>query len=504
MTIKTPVRMISMALLFCLLFSLVGCGGGNASLSGGSATTNPNVTSVLDNTSGGAGVSISAQDETKLDVPFDELSDQDKVYRLMDLYPLMFNGIGPKFYASRRSVNKGVDNVPQKDNPADYVLGHSGGSMSSPYFINLIESTTANAEMMGFTVLTQLNAGNAELRYQQLDAFITQGVDGLMCSADPTTSEPYFRRAAEAGIPVIATSAQAMRPDNPVITNFLGGGLVMGFLVGEYMANYMVTEAVQFRPEFAEPGYVFQIGHILMGISGGESQSRNAGFYAGFLYKLAEIDGKPYPNKYAAIVDGGLHWQRIIDTGKYNPSTGPEGWRINTRGYGDGRSADAPGGQAGAQDLLVAHPDIDVLAIDCDPLFPGIEVVMAQNNIVPGKDMFVCANADGINYGMEMIMEGKMVAIANNSSDHNAWAMASCMRDIFLDRRDMNNIIPNSYNPTVAITIHNVDQYYVHGRQIALGIPFQLEDIDDYNERMKTVQEVGDPFYYPGYYILND
>ena len=501
---KILTRTISIALLFCLLFSLVGCGGGNASLSGGSATTNPNVTSVLDSTGTGAGVSTSAQDAALVDVPFDQLSDQDKVYRLIDLYPLMFNGLGPKVAADRRSVQKGLDYVPLRDKPSDYTIGFSGGSMSSPYFINLIESTAANAENFGFTVLTQLNAGNTELRYQQMDAFITQGVDGLMCHGDPTTSEPYFRRAAEAGIPVIATSAQAMRADNPVVSNILAGAFVSGFLVGEYAGEYMVNTASKIKPQYADPNYVFQIGHVTFGISAGDSQSRNAGFYSGFLYKIAEIDGNPYPNKYAAIVDGALHWQRIIDTGKYDPSKGPEGWRFNTRGYGQGTGADAPGGQTGAQDLLVAHPDIDIMVIDTDTMYPGAEVVLQQNNIVPGKDLWIVAAADGTPYGMEMLLKDEFIAIGNNSSDMNAWGMAACMRSIFLDRRDMNNIIANTFTPTVAITKENIDTYYDRNRIIARGIAYELEDVDAYNDRMKKVQEVGDPFYYPGYFIMND
>ncbi|MCL1849707.1 MAG: substrate-binding domain-containing protein [Clostridiales bacterium] len=504
MTRKRLSRSVAIALLFGLLFSLAGCGGGNASLSGGSATTNPNVTSVLDSTAAGAGVSTNAQDKELMDVPFEELSDMDKVYRLMDLYPLMFNGLGPKVADSRRNINKGLNNVPLKDKPSDYVIGYSGGSMNSPYFINLIESTAANAEMFGFTVLTQLNGGNAELRYQQLDSFITQGVDGIMGGGDPTTSEPYFRRAVEAGIPVIATSSQMMRADNPVVSNILASAFVSGFLVGEYAAEYMVYEASKVRPEFAEPDYVFQIGHVVFGISGGDSQSRSAGFYSGFLYGLAEIDGHPYPNKYAAIVDGSLHWQRIIDTGKYDPSKGPEGWRFNTRGYGNGAAADAPGGQLGAQDLLVAHPDIDMLLLDTDTMYPGAEVVIQQNGLVPGKDLWMVAAADGTPYGMELIKKDEFIAIGNNSSDMNAWGMAATMRSIFLDRRDMNNIIANTFTPTVAITKKNLDTYYIEGRIIAKGIAYELEDVDDYNKRMDIVREKGDPFYYPGYFILND
>ena|GEM_PF-1340015 len=501
---KTPARLISIALLSFLLFSLVGCGGGNASLSGGSATSNPNVTSVLDNPSGSVGVAIGAQDAEKVDIPFDQLSDQDKVYRLMDLYPLAFNGIGPKVMTDRRSINKGLNNVPQKDKPSDYVIGFSGGAASAPYFINLIESTAATAEAFGFTVLTQLNAGNAELRYQQLDAFITQQVDGLMCHGDPTTSEPYFRRAAEAGIPVVACSAQAMRADNPVVTNFLSSALVSGFMLGEYACEYLTEIASKVRPEFADPNYVFQIGHITMAISTGESQSRNGGFYSGFLYKLAQYDGNPYPNKYAAIVDGVLHWQRIIETGKYDPSKGPEGWRFTTRGYGQGSGVDAPGGQAGAQDICVAHPDIDILTMDADAMYPGVEVVLKQNNIVPGKDVWLVAAADGVPYSWEYIKNDVIIGVGNNTSDMSAWGMAACMRAIFLDRRDMNNTIPNTFAPTVIITKKNCDQYYEEGRIMCKGIAYEVEDVEDYNARMKLVEEKGDPFYFPGYFIMNE
>jgi ribose transport system substrate-binding protein len=262
-------------------------------------------------------------------------------------------------------------------------------------------------------------------------------------------------------------------------------------------------------PQFSAHDYVFQTGHALMGIGSGESQSRNAGFFAGFLYYLAQYDGHPYENKWAALVDGATLWTKIIDEGKFNASLDTStkfsfgNVRINIRGYGNG-SADAPGGQAACQDLLVAHPDIDILTFDCDPAFPGGEVIMAQNGLVPGENVWIACMADGANYGLEKIISGGIIAIAHNSSDQNAYGMASCMRDIFLTRRDMDNIIPNTYTPTVAITLENVYDYYVPGRLIAKGIPFELEDIDDYNARMKIAVEIGDPFYAPGYYISSE
>ena len=278
---KSIHKLVVYALVTMMLFSLVACGGGSGSLSGGRASSNPNVTTMVEasstssseddtaseGTGSTAGVSIGAEDVDLANVAWEDLSDQDKVYRMIDTNPLMFNGIGPKEFASRRHINKGLSNIPQKDDPLEYVIGFSGGSMSSPYFINLIESTAANTEAFGFTVQTQLNGGNAELRYQQLDAFITQGVNGIMAQgAPPAECEPYFKRAVEAGIPCVSTSSQATRPDNSVITNSISCSFVAGFLVGEYAAHYMVNVASEIRPELADPDYVFQIGHVVFSI----------------------------------------------------------------------------------------------------------------------------------------------------------------------------------------------------------------------------------------------
>lgn len=506
---KMVTKVFSCILVICMLTSLAACGGGSGGLSGGNASNNPNVTTMDGGGAAGTsstGYGIGAQDQSKVDVAWDDLSSMDKVYRLMDQYPLMFNGFGPQQYADRSGVNKGLGNIQKKDK---YVLGHSGNAMNSPYFINLIEGTTAQAEAYGFEVITQLTGGNTEMRYQQIDSFITQGVDGLMINGDPSSDEPYFRRCAEAGIPVVVASAQMMMADNPVVTNLLCSGFVAGFFVGEYLAEYMVK-----LPQFSANDYIFQFGHATFSLSFGDSQSRNCGTYAGFLYYLAKYDGKPYPDKWSAIVDGATIWVKVIDEGKYNVANdkntkwlfeGGEAPRINIRGYGMG-TPDSPGGQQAVQDLIVAHPDIDICLFDTDTMFPGGEVVLNQNGKYPGKNIWVAAAADGTPYGMEKIKNGEIVAIGNNSSLMNAYGMATVMRDIYMGGKanEMNNAIPNTYTPTVAITIENVDDYYDPNMTIAKGIPFEVETIDEYNARMKIALEKNDPFYYPGFWISNE
>ena len=459
---KVLKKSVMVILVAMLLFSMVSCGGSGGSSSGGSGGGGGG--------GGGGGTSAPA-----------EKSYRDQVYDLIADTPIAFNGIGPKHYDSRANVQKGLPR--DKKDPKDVTLGFSAGNMSSPYFITLIETTQQECEKLGFNVILQLNNNNQELTFQQLDSFIAQGVDAIIHHGDPTSSVPYYKRAAEAGIPVVCTSAQAMADDNPAITNILASAFIAGFYVGEYAAGYLI-------PDIFPIDHVFNWGAVSFGIATGDAQSRNAGAISGFLYKRAQLEGKPYPNKWAAIVDGYKLWRKWADEGKLDASAD---FRIDFRGYGVGDFPDIQGGQKGAADLFVAHPEIEILQIDTDTMFPGVEVVMKQYNLVPGKDTYIICGADGTAYGLEALKDDRIIAIANNSSSMNGLGMASCMKAIFVDGRDMNNIVANSYTPTIAITKKNADEFIPpgSGRDLALGIPWELTDIDDYNA---TIDENAEPF----------
>ena len=473
---KTFTKVFACLLVISMLFSLAACGGGTQATKAPTAapTVAPTVAPTADpdadadpdaNTQDGDAISAAARD---------------KVYELLKQYPISFNGLGPLHIDDRKDVNKGLPR--EKKDPADVTIGFSAGSMSSPYFVNLIEGTQREAKDAGFNIILQLNNGNTELAYQQMDAFISQGLDMIVAVTDPTTADPVFRRAVEAGIPCMATSAQAMGGGNAVITNILGAGLVAGFAVGDYTARYLYDKFPK--------DHVFNMGTVIFTLGNGETQSRNTGFYSGFLYALAELDGNPYPSKWPAIVDGFGCWLKLSEEGIYDASQ--DGFRINLRGYGSGNTADAPGGQLGCSDLIVAHPEIEVLTFDACTMFPGAEPVLKQNGKTPGEDIYIACAADGSPYAMECIKEGRIIAVGNNSSSMNAYGLISAARAIFIEGRDMNNIVPNTYTPTTAITAENLDQFYDPDLPMAKGIPYELEDIDDYNLRMSDAG--GDPF----------
>ena len=476
---KVLTKALAAILVICMLFSLAACGGGATATKAPTAAPTVAPTAAPD-AGDDADDADDADPPSEDDVAAQIAADKARVFELREINPLAFNGLGPLHYESRADIGKGLPR--EKKDPADVILGFSAGSMSSPYFANLIENTEREAKKAGFNIITQLNNGNRELAYEQMDAFIAQGVDMLVAQTDPTNADPVFRRAVEKGIPVIATSAQPMGSSNVVITNILSSGMIAGFYVGDYTARYLYDKFPK--------DHVFQIGAVVFSIATGDSQSRNTGFYSGFLYALAELDGHPYTSKWGAIVDGYNCWDNLATKGIYDATK--DGFRIDLRGYGNGNTSDAPGGQLGTSDLIVAHPEIEIMTFDCDPMFPGGEIVLQQNNKTPGEDIYIACMADGTPYGMESIKNGKIVAIGNNSSSMNSYGMIAAARAIFIDGIDMNNIIPNTYTPTVAITPENVDEYFDPDRPMALGMDWELENIDDYNARMAA--GTGEPF----------
>ncbi len=124
-------------------------------------------------------------------------------------------------------------------------------------------------------------------------------------------------------------------------------------------------------------------------------------------------------------------------------------------------------------------------------MWPGVEVVLKQNSLTAGTDLYVVCAADGTKEGMEAIKDGSLLAIANNSSSMNAIGMATIVRNLFLDDKDMNNIVPNTYTPTVAITKENVDEFYDPEKDLAGGLDYELQTVDQYNS---SVSDTAPPF----------
>jgi len=437
-------RIISCILLICLVFALTACGGGKKSLA--------------------------PEAEAEDDRPA-----RDKVYEIIEEYPIAFNGIPPKQLPDRTNLVKGLP--VEKKGPADITVAYSTHTISSPYFVNMLHQLEEKCKTEGYNFIYQVSNSDTERSIQQIEAYISQGVDIILANGDVQALSPTFKKAAETGIPVVSTSAQPVSSETNVITNILAGSYKAGWHVGEYVAR-----------QIYEPGKVLKVGFVVIRFGLGDTESRGNGFVSGYLYAAREIDGNPYPSKWDAMLDGYNIWSKFSASGKLDASD----VGLNLVGYGQSPGApDAPGGQGAANDLVTANQDMDLLYVECDPMWPGVEVVLKQFNIKPGEDMLVACAADGTAYGMEAIKRGEIMAIGNNSSSMNSLGMMTIVRNLFIDGKDMNNIMPNTYTPTLAITKENLDKFYDPSKPLAAGMDYELQTVDEYNA---SVSDTADPF----------
>lgn len=98
--------------------------------------------------------------------------------------------------------------------------------MSNPFFSAMDAGARRAAEEIG----AELNVQDAQLdltaQYNQIDAFIQQGVDLIVVSAvDGEGIEPAITKAKEAGIIVIAVDTPATGADAVIMTNAVQAGM---------------------------------------------------------------------------------------------------------------------------------------------------------------------------------------------------------------------------------------------------------------------------------------
>lgn len=377
---------------------------------------------------------------------------------------LPLSGIQPVKLQSREHIYKAVP-VEQK---SDVTIGWAAASLGSTFFVNMVGSAEDTAKKYGYTLLYENANFNVQTQSTHIETFVTKKVDVIVLNAVHIASSLQdIKRAVDAGIPIIVTGPTQTPEDFPVVTTLLMNSFQLGFKSGEYAAEKLY-----------KPGEVLDVGFAIAQVGmAADSESTSCGFISGLLYKSAEIAGNPYPSIYDAMLEGYYAWLDVRDKGKLNLSE--KGF--NFVGYGSGGSPDPQGGQKASSDLLTAHPDMDLLFVETDPMFPGVEAEIKSHNMVPGKDIFLISAADGLKAAMDAIKDGRLMATGYNSPFIYGTAIVELIHDMFEENRDVNNLVANAYIPATTITPENVDEFYDPNLDVAKPITFEIPTVDEYN-----------------------
>jgi ribose transport system substrate-binding protein len=216
---------------------------------------------------------------------------------------------------------------------------------------------------------------------------------------------------------------------------------------------------------------------VITTLSYADSNSRPCGWISGYLYEKAVIEGKPYASIYDAYWDGYNCWETVKNSGKGDFTD--KG--LNILGLAQGGGTSPENGQRASSDLLIAHPNMDVLWVEMDSMALGALQELRQHNMVPGPDIKVVTCADGTRESLELIKAGTIMATATNIPYYNGKGIIDLIHKIFEQGYDGNNLTSTSFTPTECVNAQNVDKFYDPNDPFAKVGAWEPITIEEYN-----------------------
>ncbi|WP_298782332.1 substrate-binding domain-containing protein [uncultured Polaribacter sp.] len=235
-------------------------------------------------------------------------------------------------------------------------IGYATPSLNAPYYQALLQSIKASTEKNGMTFLSADGQNDINKQIAAVEDLITKGVDALLLNPkDPDALVGVTKVAKAAGIPVFIIDS-SIDPSADFVTTIQSNNRANGALAGEWLAK--------------------KFGNKKMNIA---LLSGNAGNPVGRTRKQGLLEG--------------ITEEQLRTQGKINLD-------VRTQMYTEWSYA---GGLKAMEDVLVAHPDINVVITESDVCVLGAIKAIAQ----AGKtdDILIVAGADGQKEAIKYIMD---------------------------------------------------------------------------------------------------
>ncbi|MHC4152642.1 MAG: substrate-binding domain-containing protein [Planctomycetota bacterium] len=290
----------------------------------------------------------------------------------------------------------------------DIKIGVSMYTLGAPYFVAQFETLKSEAERLGLGFAGTNARDDMMVQLSQVEDLLAQGIDLLIFNPkDPQGSIPATKMATEAGVPVIVIDS-SIDTKADFVTTVQSNNRANGILIGEWLVKQMDGEPIKMA--------------LLSGVPGNP---------VGFTRRNGVFTG---------IIEGLLRTKNRTD------------WEIVTQGWGDWYQE---GGLQAMEDIIVAHPEINVMLAENDSMALG--AIKAIKEAGREDDILVLACADGQKEALALIKEGKYGATGMN----NPGFIAKTAIDIGIRYLKGERGFPQkSYTTAVCLTKENVDEYY--------------------------------------------
>ncbi len=292
---------------------------------------------------------------------------------------------------------------------ADCSVGISMNTLNAPYFAAQMQAAQDQAKKAGCAVTSADGQASMTKQIGDIEDMVAKGINLLIINPrDPEGLVPAVNAAAKAGVKVVVMDS-GLDPKANYVTLVQSSNDRNGFLVGQWIAKQMAGKPMKIALISGDKGNVV-------------GQERRLGVFRG-------------------IVEG-----QLVNDGKV-------GFEVVGQGWGAWNN---DGGLKAMEDILTAHPDVNVVLGENDSMVLGARKALEATGKT--KDVLLVAAADGQKEALQMIKEGSYGATGLNDPD----LVARTAVDVGLKALDgkLSADFPKlDYTTPAVITKDNVDKY---------------------------------------------
>lgn len=324
---------------------------------------------------------------------------------VLALFVLMHTGCLPKEEKKKQEVDDKEQQYISKKDLSGIKVGYCTPTLDGPFYVALEEAVKRSVRTFGMQYLGTDGEGDINKQVRGVEDLLSKDIQVLVLNPlDPKALIPIVKQARDKGIDVFILDS-TIEDAAPYTASVVANNQLNGEILGLWLADQKMH-----TPKIA----------IVSG---------NQGNPVGREKRLGFIRG---------LADGQLH-----KNAKTNFSIVAQGWG----GWNNN------GGLQAMEDILVAHPDINVLLAENDAMALGALKVIKQ---MDKEDQIRVLGFDGQKEAYEMIRDGRFAATAQNSPKILGETMIELIAR-HLNGEEVNKV---NYTPSVRITKSNVNRYY--------------------------------------------
>lgn len=285
-------------------------------------------------------------------------------------------------------------------------VGYSGPSLVAPFYVALEATVKKTVEQYGMQYFMADGQGDVAKQVAAIEDLLSKGVQVLIVNPlDPKASVEIVNRAHAQGVHVFIVDS-VIDDAASYISSLVADNTLNGEILGQWLASNKNDELK------------------IAVISGAQGSPAGREKRLGFVRGLA---------------DGQLH---------RNSKTN---FDIVAHGWGNWSNN---GGLKAMEDILVAHPYVNVLLAENDAMAVGALRAIRE---MGREDQITILGYDGQKEAYELIKEGKYAATAQNSPQILGETIVEIAVKYLNKEPDIERKV---FTPSVLVTRQNVDQFY--------------------------------------------